>query len=126
MKRIIISFAILSAVASLCAVTLFMQSSEIDKLIVIIDDIKYAYDVNDTKGCLELTEKLNDSFESGTRLFPLFMRHSDISKIEETVSVLPIMLKSGDTQRFASELFKCRGMLTNLADMETPVPENIL
>ena len=54
------------------------------------------------------------------------MRHSDIAKIEESVIVLPVMLRSGEEAHWTSELAKCRNQLEKLADMETLTLENIL
>lgn len=126
MKRVFVSVGILLFVAALCAVTLFIQKSETNKLIRAVDDIRNAYDRGDMDNCLALSEEFVSDFKKRTRLFPYFMRHSDISKIEETASVLPVMIRTGGEQHFAAELAKCRNMLLNLKDFETPVSGNIL
>lgn len=126
MKRIIIAFAILLAVASLCVITLMIQTKSIKELLSTVDRIQQAYDESNFEKCLALSCQFTDQFESETDIFPFFMRHSDVSKIEETAVSLPVLLEAGDTQHFAAELAKCRHMLENMAELETPAPENIM
>ncbi|MDD2363105.1 MAG: DUF4363 family protein [Oscillospiraceae bacterium] len=126
MKRIIVAAAILIAVATLCIVTLKIQTNNIKELLTITDKMQKAYEDDKIEYCLELSYEFVEKFDKKTNLFPLFMRHSDISKIEEIAVSLPVLLETDNIQHFAPELIKCRIMLKNMADLESPTPENIL
>ncbi len=126
MKRLIVAIALLLSVAVLCALFLLSLDRNIDFLLSRIDEMQEAYERDDAGDCLTLSEKFVQEFDERTRFFPFFMRHSDIAKIEESVIVLPVMLRSGEEAHWTSELAKCRNQLEKLADMETLTLENIL
>ncbi|MDD3833324.1 MAG: DUF4363 family protein [Oscillospiraceae bacterium] len=126
MKRIIVAIAILVSVAAICLITLKVQTNNIKELLKITDQMEEAYEKNDLENCLKLSYEFVEKFDEKTKLFPLFMRHSDISKIEETAVSLPILLETNNIQHFAPELKRCNNMLKNMADLEMPTPGNIL
>ena len=126
MKRLIVAIALLLSVAVLCALFLLSLDRNIDFLLSRIDEMQEAYERDDAGDCLTLSEEFVQEFDERTRFFPFFMRHSDIAKIEESVIVLPVMLRSGEEAHWTSELAKCRNQLEKLADMETLTLENIL
>lgn len=125
MKRLIVAVAILLSVIILCTFTLNLQSKNIHYLINMIDEIQQSYDQGDLGKCVEVSDRFADEFETRTRFFPFFMRHSDVTKIEETAVTLPIMLESDDTDHFIVELTKCRIQLEQLSKLEKPTLENI-
>jgi hypothetical protein len=125
LKRIVVAIAILLFVSTLCVITLNYQTTNIKNLIKITDDMNTAFKNNDLDKCLEQSIEFVDKFKDSTRLFPLFMRHSDVSKIEESVVTLPVLLETNNPQHFAAELEKCKNMLESLADLEIPSLENI-
>ncbi|HJD23023.1 MAG TPA: DUF4363 family protein [Firmicutes bacterium] len=126
MKRLIVALALLLSVAVLCALSLLSLDRNTDFLLSRMDEMQEAYKRGDAGSCLALSEEFVQEFDERTRFFPFFMRHSDISKIEESVIVLPVMLRSGEEAHWISELAKCRSQLEKLADMETLTLENIL
>ena len=113
-------------VTAMCGTAIAIQTQTVNKFSVMADDIKEAFESQDYEQCLVLSESFVDEFKAKSRLFPLFMRHSDITSIEETIAALPALLKAGDRHYFAAELAKCRSMLSNLALYESPSLDNIL
>ncbi|NLN81246.1 MAG: DUF4363 family protein [Clostridiales bacterium] len=126
MKRVYAAIGILLAVAVLCVTTLKFQSNNIKELILIVEKIEDAYKKDDIESCIELSYEFAEKYKTNTGTFPFFMRHSDVSKIEETIVTLPIMLKTDDIQHFAAELARCKNMLVNMADLEMPSLGNIM
>lgn len=125
MKRLFAAVAILLSVIILCIFTLHLQSKNINYLIDMIDEMQQAYDQNELGRCMEVSKRFEEEFDTRTRFFPFFMRHSDVSKIEETAVTLPAMLDAQDTEHFIVELTKCRSQLKELSEMEIPTLENI-
>lgn len=125
MKRLYVAAAILLSVVILCLFTLNLQSKNIHELITIIDEIQQDFNQQDIGKCIEVSYQFKEEFDERTRFFPFFMRHSDVTKIEETVVTLPTMLEADDTEHFIVELTKCRNQLEKLSELETPTLENI-
>lgn len=59
-------------------------------------------------------------------MFPFFLRHADISRIEEIAIPLPVLIEQGDTQHFAAELVRCRQPAQQAVGNGTPLAGNIL
>lgn len=125
MKRILFALIILLLVAAMCGTAIVIQTQTVDELSVMADNIKKSYESEDYEQCLILCENFVADFKAKSSIFPLFMRHSDITRIEEIIVALPVLLKAGDRHYFASELAKCRYMLSNLAEYESPTLNNI-
>ena len=126
MKRVLFALAILLIVGGLCWFSLYQQVNNAQALLEITDRMEESFDAGSTEETLQLAKELKNEFEERTWIFPFFMRHSDIWVIEETVATLPIYLQTGDIQHFPAELAKCRSQLEKLYQGELPVPENIL
>lgn len=125
MKRLIVAVVLLIFVIVLSITTLNAQTKGIKDLIEITDQMHEAFDNKEMDKCLEMSKDFVDKFKKTTRFFPLFMRHSDMMKIEETVVMLPVFLET-DESHFVAELVRCKNMLSNLAKLEVPSLENIL
>lgn len=126
MKRLIVAVALLLSVAALCTVALVSQNRSVDYLLARMDEMEEAYHAGDLDECLSVSKAFVEEFNERTRFFPFFMRHSDISKIEESAVVLPVMLETGEDAHWLVELTKCRNQLETLSDIEDILPENIL
>ena len=126
MKRVIAAAVILVLVAAMSFVSVRYQTYNTNKLLKMLDEMKSSFDSKDYETCLEQTYTFTDEFQKRTKYFPFFMRHSDISSIEESVVTLPVMLEEDDVQHFAVEMTKCRTKIEKLGDMENITPDNIL
>lgn len=124
MKRIVVAVTFLAIIGVLSSVTLSMQRTAVNELLDSIDVIQQTLPA-DEEEALRQTNRLVEDFHNKTRYFPLFMRHSDISKIEETAVILPVMLQTGEAEHFQAELARCRNMLEKLSELEIPTWENI-
>ena len=126
MKRVILAFELLAAVAAGCVFSIMTEKNTTDLLIGMTGEIEQAFDNEEYDRALELTGEFTQEFTRRTRHFTFFMRHSDITKIEENVIMLPILLEAGDHEHFPAELARCRNQLDKLGDLELPTFDNIL
>ncbi len=126
MKRVILAFALLAVVAAGCVFSIVTETKTTDRLVGMTEEIERAFDDEDFSRALELTEEFTQEFTKRTRHFAFFMRHSDITKIEENVIMLPILLEAGDHEHFPAELARCRNQIEKLGDLELPTFDNIL
>ncbi len=126
MKRVILAFVLLAAVAAGCVFSIMTEKNTTDLLIGMTGEIEQAFDNEEYDRALELTGEFTQEFTRRTRHFTFFMRHSDITKIEENVIMLPILLEAGDHEHFPAELARCRNQLDKLGDLELPTFDNIL
>jgi hypothetical protein len=124
-KRLIIAAALLVIVAAVCVVSLGVQVNNTQYLLDELEQVQQAYDDGNIELCRTLSRDFVKTFEEKTKHFPLFMRHADIQKIEETVVPLPVMIAEGDGGHFAAQLAVCRNQLEKLSNVETPLTENI-
>lgn len=126
MKRVILAFVLLAAVAAGCVFSIMTEKNTTDLLIGMTGEIEQAFDNEEYDRALELTGEFTQEFTKRTQHFTFFMRHSDITKIEENVIMLPILLEAGDHEHFPAELARCRNQLDKLGDLELPTFDNIL
>ncbi len=126
MKRVILAFVLLVIVAAGCLSSILIEKTTTDAMIEMIDRIEKTFYEDDFDQALTLTEEFSKEFVKRTKHFTFFMRHSDISKIEENVITLPILLQAGDHEHFPAELARCRNQIDKLGELELPTPDNIL
>lgn len=126
MKRTIFAAVLLLLVAGACIMTIQVERRNTTALIEQLDAIEEVFNIGDRAECLEMTEAFADDFVARTKHFTFFMRHSDLTKIEETAVALPVILRTDGNAHFPAELVKCRNQLEKLADLEMPTWDNIL
>ena len=122
MKRVLLAFALLAAVAAGCVLSIMTEKRTTDLLIDMTNRIEEAFDAEEFDRALTLTEEFTEEFTKRTKHFTFFMRHSDVSKI----ITLPILLEAGDHEHFPAELARCRNQLDKLGELELPSFDNIL
>lgn len=126
MKRLLVALGMLIAVAALCFFSIHIQASNSGYLLACLDEMEESFERQDYAACRSQADTFVKEFESRTRSFTYFLRHADISRIEEVAVPLPVLLKQGDLEHFAAELVRCRSLLETLYEGELPLPQNIL
>lgn len=126
LKRTIFAAVLLLLVAGACVFTIQIERRNTTALIEQLNEIEEEFDVGDRDTCQEMTEAFARDFVARTKHFTFFMRHSDLTKIEETAIALPVVLRTDGNAHFPAELVKCRNQLEKLADLELPTWDNIL
>lgn len=126
MKRVIVAVVVLILVAGGCVLSIYNERNNTNYLIDMTNQIETAFREQDLERTQQLADQFVEEFKERTRYFPFYMRHSDVSQIEENVIMLPILLEAGDMEHFPAELARCRNQLDKLGDLELPLWENIL
>ncbi len=126
MKRLWLAGGIFAAILTLCITTLLYQQRQIDILLSELDGVITAYDAGDINSAHTRAMALEEAYERRTRFFPYFMAHGDLIECREGLSLLPSILKDGDTEEFHMESTRCRIQLERLAASELPTFQNIL
>lgn len=126
MKRLWLVGGIFAAILILCVSTLLYQQRQMDILLDELDGVIAAFDDGDNARAYTLSLALEQDYERRTRFFPCFMAHGDLIECRESLSLLPSILKDGDTEEFHMESTRCRTMFERLAKSELPIIENIL
>ena len=124
-KRMLIALGMLLT-AVLCVGSIIIMSRNTDYLLQSLDRMQESFDQGDMEACKQEARQFAKDFEEKTKMFPFFLRHADISRIEEIAIPLPVLIEQGDTQHFAAELVRCRSQLSKLSEMELPLAGNIL
>ena len=125
-KRMLIALGMLLLTAALCVGSIIIMSRNTDYLLQSLDRMQESFDQGDMEACKQEARQFAKDFEEKTKMFPFFLRHADISLIEEIAIPLPVLIEQGDTQHFAAELVRCRSQLSKLSEMELPLAGNIL
>ena len=120
-KRMLIALGMLLLTAALCVGSIIIMSRNTDYLLQSLDRMQESFDQGDMEACKQEARQFAKDFEEKTKMFPFFLRHADISRIEEIAIPLPVL-----TQHFAAELVRCRSQLSKLSEMELPLAGNIL
>lgn len=126
MKRLWLVGGIFVAILTLCLSTLLYEQRQVDILLDGLDGVITAFDDGDDARAYTLALALEEDYERRTRFFPYFMAHGDLIECRESLSLLPSILKDGDTEEFHMESTRCRIMLERLAASELPTWQNIL
>jgi len=125
MKRLIVAAVLLIAVLAACIVTNNAVNRNTAYLIGLLDRIEEAYTAGSREDCAALTDQFVMEFHEKTRWFPFFMRHADISKIEETAAHCHPPCGMRATTILPPSLSAAQSA-GKLAELEQPTPENIL
>lgn len=125
MKRVIVALVLLFVVAGLCAGIIWVQREQSGYLIDRLEELEQNFDEEHPENSLEDARRFVQEFEERTKLYPAFVRHSDLTRIEEDILSLPVLLESGEPADFPTTAARCRARLEILYRLELPSLENI-
>ena len=93
MKRLWIAAALLAIAMGLCAVTTLYQHRQIDRLTATLDRLETAYDAGDMPEAKRLAEQVVADYTAIGKILYCFVAHSDLADSEETVAMLPALIR---------------------------------
>ena len=125
-KRVITALVLLLAVTGGCVLSLVSSGRVFDRLIHLAATAEARYCDGDVGGAQQAAERLAEEFPRHTKLFALFLPHDELTDLEKSTAVLPLILRYGEPRDFVAEARRCRLMLERLWDQEKPLWENIL
>lgn len=126
MKRLWIAMALLAVAVGLCVATTLYQHRQIDRLSATLDRMESAYIAGDMSQARQLAQQVAEDYAAiGERLY-CFVAHSELADSQETVAVLPALLRQGGEEELKMELARLREQLEYLRGVDDPTLWNIL
>ncbi len=126
MKRLWIAAALLVVVVGLCVATTLYQHRQIDKLLGTLDELESAYALGDYPKAGQLAQQVVDDYAKVSRVLYCFVAHGDLADSQETVVMLPALLRQGGEEELKMELARLREQLDYLRRVDDPTIWNIL
>lgn len=126
MKRVLIAFILLAAVAAMSGGALWLQNRVTDDLIVACDELIALYESDDIAACRVAAEDLSKRLEEDMRWFPFFLRHERMESVFQQAAALPHLVDDNDPADLMAGISSIRMQLQILMDNEWPLPENIM
>ena len=126
MKRLWIAVGLLSLMIGLCLVTEVYQHRKMEEMLANLDRLEEAYQQGDISGARELAYKMADRYEQISRVVLCFTAHSDMAESQETIQLLPALLRQDGNEELGMEIARLREELTYLRNIDDPLIWNIL
>ena len=126
MKRVYVAIALLLAVAVGCIVSIWLENKHLTDMIKATEQMERYCLEDNVEQAERLALDLRDGFSKKTQTFALFLHHSVLQDIEESLAVLPYYLRCGEIDHFLTETARCRLLLQTQLKTELPTWENIL
>lgn len=126
MKRLWIAAALLCGVVGLCISSTAYRHRHIEEMIAALDRLEQAYTQEDMPRARQLAEEMVDRYEGVCRVLLCFTAHSDMAESQETVKMLPALLRQDGDEELGMEIARLREELTHLREIDDPLIWNIL
>ena len=126
MKRLWIAVALLGIAAGLCLGASLYQHRQIDRMLGTLDRLEQAYTQGDIATAQRLADQLYRDYEAVGRVLYCFIAHSSLENSQETVALLPALLRQGKQEELEMEIARLREQLRYLSTLDDPLWENIL
>ena len=126
MKRVYVAVALLSVVIVGCVISIRLEEKHLTDMIETTKQMERCCEEGNTETAEKLANQLLSEFSEKTQTFALFLHHSVLKEIEESLIALPYHLRCGETDHFLSEAARCRLLLETQLETEKPTWENIL
>lgn len=126
MKRLWIAVGLLTAAVGLCVTVTLYQHRQIDRLLGTLDRLETAYIVGDTAEAHRLAEELVVDYEAVGRVLYCFTAHNELAESQETVAVLPALLRQSGEEELRMEIARLREQFGYLRSVDDPSIWNIL
>lgn len=126
MKRLWVAVALLGLVASLCVCASLYQHRQINRMLHTLDRLERVYTAGDMQTANQLAEQLQEDYEAAGRVLYCFIAHGDLAESQETVALLPALLRQGRQEELEMEIARLREQLGYLQTIDDPLWQNVL
>ena len=124
MKRMWISVGILAGILALCTFSLWWQLSTIHNLQNMLEAAQAAVEADDPTAAVKTSAFARECKRAGEQ-FAFLARHEDACPLQESATLLPTLLETGNKEDYFSEVSRCRFFLEELRREELPLLGNI-
>lgn len=90
-----------------------------------VSSAKQAQERGDTAAAYRLSKKAVTDWQNAHRVLCVFMVHSQLAELDQTLSVLPELCRNGAEDSFLSECDRGLMLISSLNESEIPNVENI-
>lgn len=126
MKRLWIAVGLLAVAVGLCVTATLYQHRQIDRMLGTLDRLETAYTAGDSAEAHRLAEQLATDYEATGQVLYCFIAHKELADSQETVAVLPALLRQGGEEELRMEIARLREQFRYLRDVDDPTVWNIL
>ena len=126
MKRLWIAVVILCGVVALCGGSSRYRHRSVAKMLDTLDQLEQAVATGNAADAEQLAEELTRYYEQCSRMLLCYTTHSDMTESQETVALLPTLLRQGNEDELQMEIARLRAELDYLRQIDDPLLQNIL
>lgn len=126
MKRLWIATVILCGVVVLCVSTGAYRHHCIDAMQSTLHRLETAYRHGDVSYAQQLAQELIHQYEQSSDLLLCYTTHSDMAESQETVALLPTLLRQDSGDELEMEIARLRAEFAYLKQIDDPLLRNIL
>lgn len=126
LKRVLSSSIILVLIFTGIILSDIYLKKSTDEIIEITKLAEIEVSKGDIEKATEHIDTLQEKWQTSRNIIAIFIRHSDVDVVNDSVSKLKVYLQSNDKKDFYAECDSVEFYLKNLADSETYTYYNIL
>ena len=126
MKRLWVAAAILCGVVLLCVGSGLYRHHRIDAMQNTLQQMETAYRRGDATHAQQLAQELIRQYEQSGGILLCYTTHSDMADSQETVALLPTLLRQDSGDELEMEIARLRAEFTYLRQIDDPLLRNIL
>lgn len=127
MRRLWVAVALLTLATGLCVGASLYQHRHIDQMLSSLERLEAAYTHGQTDQALTIAEQLANDYKAVGQVFYCFVAHSDLAESQETVALIPALLREqGPQEELKMEIARLREQLLHLRGIDDPLLQNIL
>ena len=126
MKRLWIAIVILCGVVALCGGSSRYRHRSVANMLDTLDRLEQAVATDNAADAEQLAEELTRYYEQSSRVLLCYTTHSDMTESQETVALLPTLLRQGSEDELQMEIARLRAELDYLRQIDDPLLQNIL
>lgn len=125
MKRMWAALVLLGLIVTVCLIGIFHTQKVTAEMIQTVSMAKSAQQQGDKKKACSLSEKAGEDWRKAHRTLCIYMVHSRLEEIDQTLSTLPELCRNDAKDAFLSECDKGLTQFSYLTESEIPNLGNI-
>ena len=125
MKRLWIALALLALVLVTCIIGISYTQKITSEMTQTVEKAKDAQKRGDVNAAYQLSTTAKNNWREAHRVLCVYMVHSDLEEIDQTLAVLPELCQNGAKDSFLSECDRGLTLLSSLNESVSPSIENI-
>lgn len=125
MKRVWISFGIFIVLTGVCIVGINYTSKLSGQMVQTVQEAKDAEQRGEKADAVRLSQKAVNDWQDAHSVLCLYMPHSKLEAIGQTLSGLPMLCQYDGTDQFLADCDRSIEQIEYLDETEIPTPENI-